>query len=172
MFQDNWYRVLVSNPKRGSAVFYGDVDLQPSNSLAQVWIQSYNHETFERIFGGSIQLTGNNVPITFIDNSKFINNFGDDGAAINFIEGGGLYIENSQFYFEYFDEPVRTILETPSSIQVIDLLPYIRKVFNGSLRDIYTTYDDRIGQKFLFDDAYFDEEILDLSNSNGQIKIV
>lgn len=117
-------------------------------------------------------MTGNNVPITFIDNSKFINNFGDDGAAINFIEGGGLYIENSQFYFEYFDEPVRTILETPSSIQVIDLLPYIRKVFNGSLRDIYTTYDDRIGQKFLFDDAYFDEEILDLSNSNGQIKIV
>ena len=53
----------------GAAVFYGNVDLQASNKLAQVWIQSYRNEVFNRIFGGSIQLTGNNVPITIIDNS-------------------------------------------------------------------------------------------------------
>ena len=98
---------MVSSPERGSAVFYGDVDLQPSDSLSQVWIQSYYHETFERIFGGAIQLTGNNVPVTIINDSRFINNFGDFGAAINFLKGGALFIENSKFYFEYFNEPIR-----------------------------------------------------------------
>ena len=81
----------------GSAVFYGTLDLQQSNSLAQVWIQSYRRETFENIYGCAIELEGNNVPITFVDDSKFINNFGRNGAAISLIKGGGLYISNSEF---------------------------------------------------------------------------
>ena len=52
-------------------------------------------------------MTGNNVPVTIINDSRFINNFGDFGAAINFLKGGALFIENSKFYFEYFNEPIR-----------------------------------------------------------------
>ena len=73
-FVKNNYNIMVST--LGAAVFYGNVDLQASNKLAQVWIQSYRNEVFNRIFGGSIYITGNNVPITIIDNSQFINNFG------------------------------------------------------------------------------------------------
>lgn len=82
---------------RGSAVFYGSLDLPPSNALSQVWIQIYNDETFDNIFGGSIYLTANNVPITIIENSKFINNFGTEGGAINFKEGGAIYMDNCLF---------------------------------------------------------------------------
>lgn len=61
----------------GAAVFYGDVNLPQSNELAQVWIQVYEKENFEKIYGGSIQLQGNNVPLTIIGNTNFTNNFGD-----------------------------------------------------------------------------------------------
>lgn len=54
-------------------------------------------ERFEKIFGGAIQLSGNNVPISLIANCVFINNFGATGAAINFNAGGGLYIESTKF---------------------------------------------------------------------------
>ena len=67
VFRQNYYKVLVS--RIGAAVFYGDVNLKASNSLAQVWIQTYQNEVFDRIWGGAIYLTGNNVPITFIFNS-------------------------------------------------------------------------------------------------------
>jgi len=89
---------------QGSAVFYGTLALQQSNALAQVWIQSYRNEIFDRIYGGSIQLEGNNVPVTFIENSKFINNFGDTGAAISFNKGGGLFISETEFTIYYQDE--------------------------------------------------------------------
>ena len=76
-------------------MFYGNVPLPPSNKQAQVWIMSYIEESFEKIFGGSIQLSGNNVPISFIKDCKFVNNFGLDGAALNFNRGGGLYLTDS-----------------------------------------------------------------------------
>ena len=60
---------------QGSAVFYGLLELPASNALAQVWIQSYINEIFDGIFGGSIQLSSNNVAITIIEGSKFVNNF-------------------------------------------------------------------------------------------------
>ena len=91
----------------GSAVFYGTLNLQKSNSLAQVWIQSYRRETFENIFGCSIELEGNNVPMTFIDDSKFINNYGENGAAISLNKGGGIYISNSEFSQVYQDELIK-----------------------------------------------------------------
>ena len=91
----------------GAAVFYGSFTLQPSNKLAQVWIMTYRNEVFDRIFGGAIQLDSNNVPMTIIDNSKFINCFGKDGAAISFNKGGALFIAESEFVFEYEDEEVK-----------------------------------------------------------------
>ena len=91
----------------GAAVFYGDVDLAPSNALAQVWTQSYRNETFNRIFGGTIQLMGNNVPITFIDSSVFINNFGNLGAAINSLSGGGFFIQDSNFQSDYENDFIK-----------------------------------------------------------------
>ena len=105
VFTDNTYYVMVAT--RGSAVFYGTLELQQSNALAQVWIQSYRNERFEVIFGGSIQLEGNNVPMTFIDNSKFVDNYGNQGAAINFNKGGGLYISDSQFFYTLQNEYIR-----------------------------------------------------------------
>jgi len=79
----------------GAAIFYGNVPLPPSNAQAQVWVLAFVDEQFDKIFGGGIQLSGNNVPITFIKDSVFINNFGDTGAAINLIRGGGIYITNT-----------------------------------------------------------------------------
>ena len=62
---------------KGAAVFHGEVDLLPSNNQTQVWTQAYRNETFVRIWGGSIYLTGNNVPATIIKNCKFTTNFGN-----------------------------------------------------------------------------------------------
>jgi len=62
-----------------------------------VWTQAYRNETFVRIWGGSIYLTGNNVPATIIKNCKFTNNFGNLGAAISFDKGGALYVSESEF---------------------------------------------------------------------------
>ena len=89
-------------------------------------------------------MTGNNVPITIINDSKFINNFGDNGAAINFIKGGGLYIENSQFYFEYYNDRMRNVLERQSDLAVDRLILAMEYVFRESKQDIYLTYDNRI----------------------------
>ena len=89
-------------------------------------------------------MTGNNVPITIINDSKFINNFGDNGAAINFIRGGGLYIENSQFYFEYYNDRMRNVLERQSDLAVDRLILAMEYVFRESKQDIYLTYDNRI----------------------------
>ena len=47
--------------------------------------------------GGSIAISGSNVPITLIEKSKFDTNFGESGGAINFYQGGGLYIDDSEF---------------------------------------------------------------------------
>ena len=84
------------------------------------------------------------MPITIINDSKFINNFGDNGAAINFIKGGGLYIENSQFYFEYYNDRMRNVLERQSDLAVDRLILAMEYVFRESKQDIYLTYDNRI----------------------------
>ena len=148
----------------GAAVFYGNVDLQASNKLAQVWIQSYRNEVFNRIFGGSIQLTGNNVPITIIDNSQFINNFGKYGASVSFNKGGGLYITDTQFYLEYKNDFIRNALENN---EIDDLLPYLSQLFEEAMFDIYTTYNDRLAQKFLLDRKIYDEVISKTENLFG-----
>ena len=85
---------------KGAAVFYGDVNLPPNNEQAQIWLQVYLRENFIKIFGGAIQLSGNNVPISLISNSKFVNNFGQSGAAVSLNRGGGLYVVDSQFLLE------------------------------------------------------------------------
>ena len=161
-FVNNNYNIMVSTI--GSAVFYGNVDLQASNKLAQVWIQSYRNEVFNRIFGGSIQLTGNNVPITIIDNSQFINNFGTQGASISFNKGGGLYITDTQFYLEYKNDFIRNALENN---EIDDLLPYLSQLFEEAMFDIYTTYNDRLAQKFLLDRKIYDEVISKTENLFG-----
>ena len=43
-------------------------------------------------------MAGQNVPITIIENSEFINCFGSKGGAINILQGGGIYMSDSKFY--------------------------------------------------------------------------
>ena len=45
--------------------------------------------------------------MTFVDDSKFINNFGSYGAAISLLKGGGIYISNSEFSQVYQDELIQ-----------------------------------------------------------------
>ena len=45
--------------------------------------------------------------MTFVDDSKFINNYGEFGAAINLNKGGGIYISNSEFSQVYHDELIK-----------------------------------------------------------------
>ena len=114
----------------GASVFFGVVPLPPSNEQAQVWIMAYVDERFEKIYGGAIQLSGNNVPITFISNSLFINNFGKTGAALNLNRGGGIYVSATQFKFEK-----APFMPEGSSAE---------QIYETSMLDIYTTYSNTL----------------------------
>lgn len=116
-FQHNHYSIMVAT--EGSAVFFGSLDLQASNALAQVWVQSYRNETFDKIFGGTIELSGQNVPVTIIENSKFINTLGLQGAAINLVKGGGLYVQDTEFTFVIEDDQLRYDLVNAESYEAI-----------------------------------------------------
>ena len=61
--------------------------------------------------------------MTFIDDSKFMNNFGEYGAAINFNKGGGLYISDSEFSLVHQDDQIRELLEnTTDSAELFEIL--------------------------------------------------
>ena len=45
--------------------------------------------------------------MTIIDNCKFINNYGSQGAAIYFNKGGGLYISDSEFTLVYQNDYIK-----------------------------------------------------------------
>ena len=84
--------------KNPGAIFDGSgLSLPASNEYAQLWIQTYADEVIQNTFGGAIYVAGNNIPITIIENTQFINNFGDHGAAIEFVRGGGLYCIECKF---------------------------------------------------------------------------
>ena len=90
--------------KSGAAVFYGNVDLKPNTESEQIWKQSYHRETFKNIYGGSIQVSGNNLPVTVIEESVFINNFSENGASISLDQGGSLFIEETTFMLDFMDD--------------------------------------------------------------------
>jgi hypothetical protein len=79
------------------AGIYANLELPPSNAYQQVFIISLRDEKFRNTFGGSIVIYGANVPITLIENSEFMTNYGSQGGSINLYRGGGLYIKNSVF---------------------------------------------------------------------------
>lgn len=122
-----------------------------------MWIQSYRDETFDRIWGGSIRLTGNNVPATIIKNSTFINNFGSTGAAISFNRGGALYIRDSEFRLDYSDDEVREALRDDSGLTLSELEPFIERLYGQLMYDISLTYKNQLPQKFLFSKDIFNK---------------
>ena len=79
------------------SVFSGILDLSANTRFSDVWMQLYEKETFEYNYGTAIQIAGNNVPVTIVLNSTFLNNFGDSGAAINLYQGGALYCKHCHF---------------------------------------------------------------------------
>ena len=79
------------------AVFYGSLSTNSNDRYEDIWLQVYKSELFDSIFGTAIYMEGNNVPITVIENTDFINNFGNDGAAISLFFGGGLYCKECRF---------------------------------------------------------------------------
>ena len=82
----------------GGAVFdSASLDLPESNQFRDVWLQVYIKENIELTFGGAISVISTNVPITIIDQSAFINNYGDSGASISLDQGGGLYCSQCSF---------------------------------------------------------------------------
>ena len=113
---------------------------------------SYTEERFEKIFGGSISLTGNNVPISFIKDCKFVNNFGRDGAALNFNRGGGLYLTDTVFVLE---SDFKT--DSDWGEEGVDPTAELQLVYDASMLDIYKTYRSSLSQSFLFDRDMFDE---------------
>ena len=95
--------------------------------------------------------------MTFVDDSKFINNFGSYGAAISLLKGGGIYISNSEFSQVYHDELIqKKIDETTDSEELIRLL---WKLKDSLYEVIYTSYDNRLDQNQMFDRKVFDETI-------------
>ena len=109
-------------------------------------------------------MKGNNVPITIISNSNFINNFGTQGAAINFSKGGGLYITDSSFYLEYKNDFIREALKNKN---IDELQPILFQLYKEAMFDIYTTYDNKLAQSFLLDRKLYDDEISRTTNSFG-----
>ena len=100
-------------------------------------------------------MVGNNVPLTFIYECKFVNNFGDFGAAISLFEGGGLYIANSQFYLEH------------SEYDYVETKEYFDQVIIDSMQEIYSQYDSRLAQSFLMSDSFFKDKVLAIKNKKG-----
>ena len=45
-------------------------------------------------------MTGNNIPVTIVEDSTFKNNFGDFGASIHLNIGGGLYCKRTKFIMD------------------------------------------------------------------------
>ena len=96
------------------SVFSGILDLSANTRFSDVWIQLYEKETFEYNYGTAIQIEGNNVPVTIVFNSTFLNSFGDTGAAINLNQGGALYCKYCHFemdekYRQYDDNLIGTL---------------------------------------------------------------
>jgi len=71
--------------------------LPQTDSFQQLWIQTYNNEEFTNIFGTAIHVKGLNILTTIIRNSRFYNNFSDEGAAVKLQTGGALWAINCTF---------------------------------------------------------------------------
>ena len=127
---------------------------------------SFLRERFEKIFGGSIQLSGNNVPITFIGDCDFINNFGATGAALNFNRGGGLYLRDSNFFLESKVNSQTSDWSLPDA----DPQAELELIYETAMIDIYTTYNSRLSQSYLFEREMFDK-LKSTQNTNGQVYI-
>ena len=104
---------MVAIDGRGS-VFKGYLSVAANTRFSDVWLQIYEDETFEFNYGSVIHMRGNNVPVTVVLNSTFLNSFSDVGAAIGLEEGGALYAKYCQFkmderYTKYDEELIAKI---------------------------------------------------------------
>ena len=64
--------------KHPGAVFDGsELALYVNNEFSSIWIQTYRNERFYNTFGGAIYVTSSNQAITIIEDTEFVNNFGD-----------------------------------------------------------------------------------------------
>ena len=61
----------------GGAVFDSKYLKLKSVVFDDVWLQVYIDEYIEYTFGGAISVESANVAVTMIENTNFINNFGD-----------------------------------------------------------------------------------------------
>ena len=96
------------------SVFKGYLSVTANTRFSDVWLQIYEDETFEFNYGSVIHMKGNNVPVTIVLNSRFLNSFSDFGAAITIDEGGALYCKECRFkmderYTNYDQELVEKI---------------------------------------------------------------
>ena len=98
--------------KNPGAVFDGsELNLSASNEYAAVWVQTYTDEVIKNTFGGAIYVTGDNGAITIIENTQFINNFGDNGASLLLSRGGGLYCKRCTFNLDSsYGDPLRNFV--------------------------------------------------------------
>ena len=112
MIQKNAYSYLVS--KNAGAIFDGSrLNLQANNGLNHIWILNIVDEVIQNTFGGAFYISGNNAPITLIENTKFVNNFGDNGASLSFNKGGGLFCKNCVFNLDQeYGNPLRGFIES------------------------------------------------------------
>ena len=107
----------------GGAVFdSSDLALPDSNQFRDVWLQVYIKEWIEYTFGGAISVKSTNVPVTMIEDTDFVNNFGDNGASISFDQGGGLYCIECRFRLtetESIDEKYNELLKEEAKMNDI-----------------------------------------------------
>ena len=104
---------MVAVDGEGS-VFKGYLSVTANTRFSDVWLQLYEDETFEFNYGSVIFMRGNNVPVTIVLNSKFLNSFSDSGAAIGIDSGGALYCKLCRFkmderYTKYDQELITKI---------------------------------------------------------------
>ena len=141
--------------------------MPPSNRYSQVWLQTYKNETITNTFGGAIYVSGNNVPITVIENTKFSNNFGDSGASLAFFRGGGLFCNATTFYLdEKFGDPIRDFVDTYDGTTVEPSYAMLSK--SNVIKD---NYDGNLPLEFLIDDEFLDQFIDQIVNKDGQVAL-
>ena len=85
--------------ERGAVFASQSLDLAASNIYRDVWLQVYIKEWIQYTFGGAISVASTNVPVTIIEDTDFVGNVGDNGAAIEFLFGGGLYCTKCRFQY-------------------------------------------------------------------------
>ena len=150
--------------KKPGAIFDGSgLNLPASNEYAQLWIQTYADEVIQNTFGGAIYVSGNNIPITIIENTQFINNFGDDGASLSFFRGGGLYCKRCTFNLDSsYGDPIRNFVNEPATDREVTSEAMATKA-----NLLKSGYNSDLPRRYLVDDDYVENVINKILNRDG-----